>query len=196
MRKAILVCPLAETIPAQDADYYGIDAGALKVKAQGLELKGCMGDFDSLEEGQSLPADALVFPVRKDETDLELALTMLSEKGYTSFLAVGALGGRLDHTLANLSLMIHRFPGLVLEGKKEQAFLVPEGTTRIAAGYKHTSFFALEPSVISLRGFDYPLDHRALKTEDIFTVSNAVKEPVAEVEVHQGRLLCVQSGWK
>jgi thiamine pyrophosphokinase len=41
----------------------------------------------------------------KDETDLELALHYACTSGYREILVVGALGGRLDQTLGNLSLL-------------------------------------------------------------------------------------------
>ena len=45
------------------------------------------------------------FKAEKDETDLELALLAAVDMGADEIKVIAALGGRLDHTLANLSLL-------------------------------------------------------------------------------------------
>ena len=50
-------------------------------------------------------ARILQYPVEKNETDLELAILYACEQGCAQLRIAGALGGRLDHTLANLFLL-------------------------------------------------------------------------------------------
>ena len=60
-----------------------------------------IGDFDSL--GYVPEADnTIIHPIEKDDTDTLLAVKKGFEMGYTSFRIFGCVGGRLDHTLANI----------------------------------------------------------------------------------------------
>ncbi|MEZ4581030.1 MAG: hypothetical protein R3A10_05170 [Caldilineaceae bacterium] len=47
-------------------------------------------------------------PTGKDQTDLELALERAIRDGAPDILLLGALGGRLDQTLANLLILAQR----------------------------------------------------------------------------------------
>lgn len=60
-----------------------------------------VGDFDSLDyipEGSNV----IKHPVMKNETDTILAIDIGWEKGFRQFTIYGCLGGRLDHTYANI----------------------------------------------------------------------------------------------
>ena len=95
----------------QDGDWIiGADGGAGQALAWGLVPHLVIGDMDSL-----LDEDQAVLEVRgcrfvehpgaKDETDLELALRYAAREGAQEIVVLGALGGRLDHTLANVLLL-------------------------------------------------------------------------------------------
>jgi thiamine pyrophosphokinase len=69
-----------------------------------------VGDFDSADaalvreyEARGVPIE--LHPTQKDETDAELAFSRAASMGCGSILALGALGGRVDHTLANIHLL-------------------------------------------------------------------------------------------
>ena len=79
MKTAVLVTPLTVTIPIiKDADYIGVDAGCIKILKQGLKLAFGVGDFDSMDpetfEKMKNISNLVIHPVRKNETDSELAL--------------------------------------------------------------------------------------------------------------------------
>lgn len=201
MKSAVLVTPMTGEIPViEDAVYIGVDAGALKILEQGLPLYTAIGDFDSMEpkELQKLRTEALIdiHPVMKDETDSELAIMEAQKLGCNPIYLIGALGGRLDHTLANLRLMCERFPQVILISENEIAFCLTEGTWEVSSFFKHVSFFALQESIVTFKGFLYPLLHRTIKVDDIFTISNEILEDNATVEIEKGKLLCIQSGYK
>jgi thiamine pyrophosphokinase len=86
------------------------DGGAAHALAVGRVPDIVLGDLDSLSaherrqlEAQGVPFE--VHPRAKDETDLELALDWAVEHGARQITVLGALGGRLDHTLGNLLLL-------------------------------------------------------------------------------------------
>ena len=62
-----------------------------------------VGDFDSLGFVPDAE-DKIVLPVRKDDTDLSIALKTALDKGYSDIFVYGAADGKLDHTFANITL--------------------------------------------------------------------------------------------
>lgn len=69
-----------------------------------------LGDFDSCELDVStfpVKSQVLTYPVRKDDTDLMLAIKQAILDGYTHLIIACALGGRLDHTYANIQSMVY-----------------------------------------------------------------------------------------
>ena len=93
------------------------DGGLRHLEAQGLTADLIVGDFDSLgrvPEGDNI----LRHPVEKDDTDMLLAVRTGLDRGYRVFVLYGGLGGRLDHTYANLQAKPTVEPGeLVTAGQ-------------------------------------------------------------------------------
>lgn len=87
---------------------FAVDGGLAALASIGCVPDVALGDFDSLGY---VPADlpetveVLTFPAHKAESDMELALRLACERGFDEAIVYGALGGRLDHTLANLQLL-------------------------------------------------------------------------------------------
>lgn len=200
MRKVVLVTPLAKAIPFLEGyDYIGVDAGALRLIEQGINMIYAIGDFDSMdpEDLRVIKAhcDVFAFPIMKDETDSELAIQKAIKDGYDDIILYGALSNRLDHLLANLILICSKYPQVRLLDEKQCVKVLNEGEHLLNNEYIHVSFYALEKSCISLTGFLYPLDHRDVDVDDIFMTSNSFNDKQGRVSVHLGRLLCVMSNY-
>ena len=80
-----------------------VDAGFAHLEAIGAVPDMAVGDFDSLGY---VPKCRRVsrHPVKKDKSDMELAMEKALSWGHDELIVYGALGARLDHTLANLQL--------------------------------------------------------------------------------------------
>ena len=80
-----------------------VDAGFAHLEALGVEPDMAVGDFDSLGY---VPKCRRVsrHPVKKDKSDMELAMEKAVMWEHEELMVYGALSGRLDHTLANLQL--------------------------------------------------------------------------------------------
>ncbi len=102
---------LRETLTAlSGAMVIAADGGARPARACGLRVDALIGDMDSIEPGelarlQDGGTRVLRHPVDKDETDLELALKWAAAQGISCLRILGALGGRIDQTLANVALL-------------------------------------------------------------------------------------------
>ena len=77
------------------------DGGYSTLKKLNIKPDLVVGDFDSLGEAPE-NENVIKHPVKKDDTDTLLAVKIGLEKGYKSFVIFGAIGGRLDHTIATI----------------------------------------------------------------------------------------------
>ncbi|HFU3858862.1 TPA: thiamine diphosphokinase [Streptococcus suis] len=151
--------------------YVGVDAGSLRLLDHFLPLDWAIGDFDSVtseELGQirEMAEWFLRAPVEKDDTDLELALKEIFKAYPQAQVRIyGALGGRMDHMMANLFLAAE--PDLA--AFMEQIELVdsqnivrfrPSGRHVIQPiqGMTYISFMPSDQSRLTIRHAKYPLD--------------------------------------
>lgn len=185
--------PIASTLPQwEDVDWIGIDAGCLRIEEAGRVCHFAIGDFDSGKpQNPAYPLD--IHPVEKNETDTQLALREAAAMGYTRIVVWGGLSGRLDHTIANLRTLAWECPQAELMDEMQKVSVLLEGSHEFRADYRHISFFALEPSILTLEGFDYPLCDQPVDQKDLYTTSNSISGKSARAIVKKGRLLCVQS---
>ena len=89
-----------------------VDGGANHLYRLGIMPNYILGDLDSIEDDirEYYEASDVVFkkfPTKKDETDAELAVWLVEEVGLLGIDIYAALGGRIDHELANIQLLYY-----------------------------------------------------------------------------------------
>ena len=177
------------------------DGGAQHALALGLTPDVVIGDLDSLDGGlqaqlESEGCQIIVHPTRKDETDLELALRYAVDNGVAEILILGALGGRMDQTLANVLLLaLPELEGIktrIVAGDQEMFLIRGQALIKGRVG-DTVSLLPIAGDVtgITTEGLEYPLQRGTLKFGPALGVSNALTAPVARVQVEHGLLLCV-----
>ncbi len=177
------------------------DGGARHARKLGLVPEAIVGDMDSLDDetarffsGQG--CRLLRHPPEKDETDTELALAEALGMNPDAVWIFGALGRRLDHTLANLSLLASEAAEGVdvrLVDPFCEAFVV-RGTKTIEGEPGQTvSVFPLGAATegITLEGFEYPLNGAMMKPGKPYGVSNRLIADRGVIRVGKGALLVV-----
>jgi thiamine pyrophosphokinase len=161
-----------------------------------------VGDLDSL----SLPAqrrlrsagrELVQLPARKDETDLELALLQAVERGATEIDVVGALGGRIDHTLGNIFLLtMPQLAGTQVRIVDDGAelWVARESTEVPGTPGDLVSLIPLTPEVrgIVTEGLEYRLNGDSLYMGAARGVSNVMTAKRATVTLESGLLLVVK----
>ena len=173
------------------------DAGIRNARALGVTPDLVMGDMDSAS-AEEVPAGALLFPVRKDDTDLMLAIKKGIELGYHDFLIYGATGGRLDHTFAGIQslayLLAHGCRGILADGRQWVTMLRGE-TAAVPPGYRHISVFSYTEACrgVTLRGLSYPLEEGELTQDFPLGVSNSAVGDAVSISVKEGTLLVILS---
>jgi thiamine pyrophosphokinase len=88
------------------------DSGAVHLAAIGRKPDLLVGDMDSIEAGLLLEFEAagvetIHVSAEKDETDTRLAMDEAISRGASELVLLGALGGRVDHTMGNLMLLVY-----------------------------------------------------------------------------------------
>ena len=89
--------------------FIACDGAAQKAVALGVHPDIVSGDFDSLDleaARAALPRTEFVPTPDQNRTDLEKAVQIARERGATGLTIAGAAGGRMDHTLGNVSLLL------------------------------------------------------------------------------------------
>ncbi len=180
----------------QDAFVICADGGLSSARRFGVTPDLIVGDFDSLG---SVPrgSNVVKHPVEKDETDSFLALRLGLERGCDSFVFFGCLGGRLDHTLANiqhLQYLAERGARGVLVGEHETLTVIKNGSLRFPADQTGgISVFSLSNSSegVIIKGLHYEAENVTLTNSFPLGVSNRFESREAEVSVKNGVLLVV-----
>jgi thiamine pyrophosphokinase len=175
------------------------DGGARHVLAWGLWPAIVVGDMDSLDEATLARLAAggarlARHPAHKDETDLELALDLALAEGATEIRILGALGGRLDQTLANILLLtVPRFQAvpIIIDDGREQLFLGRSPIVLRGAPGDLVSLIPLSPAVsgITTAGLEYPLRADNLYLGLTRGISNVMLGTEATVTFEAGLLL-------
>jgi thiamine pyrophosphokinase len=177
------------------------DGGAEVAIAHGVRPQVVMGDMDSLPHAtldtlKRQGVEIRQFPARKDETDLELALLEAVERGASDIVIVGALGGRLDHTLGNIYLLT--MPTLKrrhvrMLGDGVEVFVIWDEADVSGSPGDLVSLIPLTPEVsgIETDGLEYPLRGESLLMGPGRGISNALVGDTAHVSMGQGLLLAI-----
>lgn len=156
-----------------------------------------VGDFDS-HPRPDLPVETIALPCEKDDTDTVYAVKEAVRRGFEDFLLLGAVGGRLDHTLGNLSIL------LMLHARGLRARLADDYSIMEIAAQTPVeipddcAFFSLlnicgTARGVCIRDAKYPLENAQIDCTYQYGISNEVLPGrVARVSVAEGNLLLVR----
>ncbi len=180
------------------------DGGARLALACGLTPHLVVGDMDSLSEEELADLRARGVAIQrvaaeKDETDLELALLAAAERGATWVRVLGAAGGRLDQTLANVLLLtLDALAGrdVRLVAGRQTLWLIGPGDHALDGAPDDTiSLIPLGGDARGVRteGLRYPLRGETLRFGPARGVSNIIAEAGARVALDEGTLVVVHT---
>ena len=179
-------------------DYFIFCDSGLKHKERlNLTPNLIIGDFDSYEEPET-DIETIVLPCEKDDTDTFFAAKEGLKRGFDEFLIIGAVGGRLDHSLGNISILLY------LYNQNKKATLVDDYSVMNIVGNepeyidKEYLYFSLlnvcgDAKGVNIENAKYPLNNATVNCEYSYCVSNEVVngEP-AKVYINNGKMLLVK----
>ena len=187
-----------------NADYViCADSGIAYCHKLGLKAHLWVGDFDSADFDSyiSLPflenTEIIKLNPIKDATDTEFALECAINRGYTDISLIGAVGSRIDHSLANIFLMekyIRNNVKIRIINENNIIHLVSDGTITIKRGeMKYISVLPLETVKVSNEGFVYPLKNETMYRYSSRGISNELTEETGIIKVTGGSALVIES---
>ena len=181
------------------------DGGARHVVALGLTPQVIIGDMDSLspemlrsceEKGSRI----IRHPRAKQETDTQLALEYACRRSHPDEIRIyGGLGGRIDHALANISLLLpaaKRGVTTKLVDEWCEVFVVTQTALMEGIAGQTISLFPLSALVqgIKLEGFEYPLSGGTMEIGAPYGISNCLQAGRGVISIGSGCLLVVKYG--
>ncbi|MBF8970686.1 thiamine diphosphokinase [Streptococcus sp. NLN76] len=207
MTKIVIVAggPLGLSLPLEDQVTIGVDRGCLTLLEAGLSLDWAVGDFDSvtIEERNRIFEHAqhvVELAAEKNDTDLEVALRVVLEHFPQGEVTVyGALGGRLDHSLANLFWPSQaEFAPLLdrvqLVDDQNRVLYRGPGWQTVAplVGFTYVSFMVEPDSPFEIEGARYPLNASNYFYKKIYGSNEFLDRPI-RLRVEKGYVLIIYS---
>jgi thiamine pyrophosphokinase len=161
-----------------------------------------VGDMDSanvdrLDDYAAHGVKILKYSPNKDATDTQLALEYALGLKLGAIEIWGALGGRIDHTLANLFLLtLGKNKGMKISLIDEYAetYIVEKETSFEEAVGQTVSLFAAGEKAegVTLSGFRYLLNDETLAMNSPRGISNVIVGMPATINLSSGSLLVVR----
>jgi len=186
-----------------DADLVlAADGGAAWLAEAGVSPHWLIGDLDSADPDlvARLTASGVAverYPADKDASDLELSLQAALRAGADDIVILGALGGVVDHLLANVLLLETgrtAVPGVRLTYGGTTVRLL-HGPGRLDLGAPVGSRVSLLPlgtaDGVATRGLRWPLTDEPLAAGSSRGLANRIDTAPAEVAIRSGQLLVV-----
>jgi thiamine pyrophosphokinase len=199
--------PSLEPYQRKDSIWVGADSGVNYLLKRGIVPDAAFGDFDSVTGDDLTRFEEEIpnlkkFMPEKDETDMELAFNWALEQEPEGIHLFGASGGRLDHLLANIQLIVKpllngcKIPIKIIDRKNIVSARMP-GIFKVRRDSmkKYVSFIpaTLTVSGLTLSGFKYPLENSHISVGSTLCISNELIEEYGTFSFSEGILIVIRS---
>lgn len=179
------------------------DGGTRHALALGLTPSLVIGDMDSIEKHEwkklqesNVPVE--LFPRDKNETDLELAVNKTIELNSSEIIVVAALGGRMDQTLANISLLassLHTSRNIRLDDGVEEIFFCRDQVQVHGRSGELVSLIPWGDPVhgVQTKNLKWALNNEILYPDKTRGISNVMMGETATIKIESGLLLVIHT---
>lgn len=183
-----------------------VDGGYEYCKLLGIEPDYILGDFDSISEAEAenvariSEAEAekvILLPVEKDDTDMLAAIKLGLQEGYQNFRIYAGIGGRLEHTIANIQCLLflkeHNAVGYLMDGTG-MIFVAKEEMISFQDTLEgYLSLFSMgEEAVVSIENMKYLLKEQKITNSFPIGISNEfIPKEKGKITVHKGAVVII-----
>jgi thiamine pyrophosphokinase len=180
----------------------GVDGAADLLYKHNIIPDVLIGDFDTadpacvygLKEKGSLVCR---LQVEKNETDTEAAIEYAANAGAEDVVILGALGGRVDHTLSNIMMLVRAdMAGIKCRIADEQCEMLVSNSTLNLSGFpgQTMSILPLTGEVcVNAQGLKYPLENLLLRWGSSRGISNIMLSEAASISISGGYALIIKN---
>ena len=197
---ALVDCALSEIYKKQEGDYIICADGGIDVAEENDIIPDIvLGDLDSTDCVDK-KYKFKRFPKEKDDTDTCLCLKYGLSLGYRDFIIIGGIGGRLDHTYANIQTLSY-----ALAQGADARILSKDSVCRMLGAGKeyiipnkegfYISLFSYSEKCegITIKGTKYCLENASIANSFPLGVSNEFEGDTAFIHIEKGTLLLILS---
>lgn len=156
-----------------------------------------IGDFDSVQTEIPKDIETIQLQIEKDDTDMMAAIRVGLKRDFRDFVLLGALGGRFDHSFANLCVLQYLAAQgckAMIAGEGCRIFLLNGGRLSLSKlkGRTVSVFpFGTFSCTVTYDGLKYPLTEVRLCADYPLGVSNVIESDDARIIVHDGNALII-----
>ena len=180
------------------------DGGANHTYNMGITPNYIIGDLDSLKTDlisyyKRNGVKFEEFPSKKNETDAEICIYLARKLKAKQIDFLGALGGRVDHTLANIYLLnyvkeMDIIPRIFSENEEIHIAIDEEIIIEGKAG-DTISVIPIKGDAegVTLKNLEYPLTDYHMKYSIPLGISNVMKGDCCKIRVKHGALLVIKN---
>ena len=196
---------IKQFINNQNYDYIiCADGGANHAYKMNITPNYIIGDLDSINKEiidfykkQNVLFEE--FPSKKNETDSELCILLSKSLNASKIDLFGTLGGRIDHTLANINLLYYIreqeiIPRIISE--QEEIYIATNECVKIKGKEKDIiSIIPIKGDVkgITLENLEYPLNNYDMNYSTPLGISNIMLSEECKIAVKKGSLLIIRN---
>lgn len=180
------------------------DGGANHAYKMNITPNYIIGDLDSINKEtidfykkQNVLFEE--FPSKKNETDSELCIFLSKSLNANKIDLFGTLGGRIDHTLANINLLYYIreqeiIPRIISE--KEEIYIATNECVKIKG--KEKDIISIIPikgdaKGVTLENLEYPLNNYDMNYSTPLGISNIMLSEECKIAVKKGSLLIIRN---
>lgn len=173
------------------------DGGYFHAINLGINPDVIIGDFDTFTSALPNNVEILKFPSEKDDTDTMLAIKLALNRGYNKIRIYGALGGRIDHSVANIQSMLYikdHGGDCVIYGINEELTIIRNEEKQFSCCKDHyVSVFSLQERSlgVSTENLKYELNNSVLEASFPLGISNECLENNFKISTKNGTLLVI-----
>lgn len=186
------------------------DRGLEVLRYMEIQPDVMIGDYDSVSKDvyayfkmKGIPDH--VYLERKDDTDMELALHHIlrisrEQNKRIQLVVYGATGTRLDHVLANISLLKQGLVrGIEMEIRdRHNRIRLCDGRMELNRDTQYGHYVSLLPLTpvvegVDLTGFRYGMENGRLIQGNSLGISNVIEAEQATIQFQEGLLLVMES---
>lgn len=178
------------------------DGASNKLRLIDIVPNYILGDLDSIDLEtlayfESKSVEFMKFNPEKNFSDTHICIDFLIKRGYKEIDVYGALGGRWDHSIANVGLMYYAYEKCV-----DLSLIDRYDSARICGIGEHISkkkenqcfsiFAVFEDAIVSLKGVKYPLNEYSLSRGESIGLSNEYVED-CKITIKKGSAIVIES---
>lgn len=163
-----------------------------------------IGDFDSIDKeilNKYINTDIEIKELNpeKDYTDTHMALKLAIELESKDITILGAIGTRIDHTIANIHILKETLDNniecKIIDERNEIQLINRKTTLEMDKKYKYISLIPLTTKVegVTLKGFKYQLSNAILEVGHSIGISNEQIDDYGQIDLKEGILILIKS---